>query len=32
VAVDPALASEPGVAAAVETLADHERASFLEKS
>jgi ATP-dependent DNA helicase RecG len=32
VAADPALASQPGVAAAVRTLADHERASFLEKS
>jgi ATP-dependent DNA helicase RecG len=32
VAADPALASQPGVAAAVEALADHERASFLEKS
>ncbi len=31
VAADPALASEPGVAAAVQSLADHERASFLEK-
>jgi ATP-dependent DNA helicase RecG len=32
VAADPALASQPGVAAAVEALGDHERASFLEKS
>jgi ATP-dependent DNA helicase RecG len=32
VAADPALASQPGVAAAVDALADHERASFLEKS
>ncbi len=32
VGVDPALASQPGVAAAVQALADHERASFLEKS
>jgi ATP-dependent DNA helicase RecG len=32
VAVDPALASQPGMAAAVQALADHERASFLEKS
>jgi ATP-dependent DNA helicase RecG len=32
VAADPALASQPGVAAAVQALADHERASFLEKS
>ena len=32
VAADPALASQPGVAAAVQALADHERSSFLEKS
>ena len=32
VAADPALASEPGLAAAVRVLADHERATFLEKS
>jgi ATP-dependent DNA helicase RecG len=32
VAADPALASQPGLAAAVGALADHERASFLEKS
>ncbi len=32
VAADPALASQPEVAAAVQALADHERASFLEKS
>ncbi len=31
VAADPALASEPGLAAAVRTLIDHERAAFLEK-
>jgi ATP-dependent DNA helicase RecG len=29
---DPALASEPGLAAAVASLIDHERAAFLEKS
>jgi len=31
VAADPALASEPGLAAAVRTLIEHERAAFLEK-
>jgi ATP-dependent DNA helicase RecG len=32
IAADPALASEPGLAAAVASLIDHERAAFLEKS
>ncbi len=32
VAADPALASQPGLAAAVQVLADRDRASFLEKS
>jgi ATP-dependent DNA helicase RecG len=32
VGADPALASAPGLAAAVQALADHERAAFLEKT
>jgi ATP-dependent DNA helicase RecG len=32
VAADPALATHPGLAAAVQTLMDNERASFLEKA
>ncbi len=32
VAGDPALASQPGLAAAVRVLVEHERAAFLEKS
>jgi ATP-dependent DNA helicase RecG len=32
VAADPALASQPGLAAAVQALVDRERTTFLEKS